>query len=131
MTWLVFGSIVASQLLNHASLAFILYAVLSLTVVRMLPVALCLLGARVTFAESLLVGWFGPRGLTSIVFAILVFDAELPGNRTLIPTVAWTVVLSVIAHGLTANSFARLLATRTTPVGVDNASTRPAAGLPP
>jgi len=115
MTWLVFGSIVARQLLNHASLAFILYAVLSLTVVRMLPVALCLLGARVTLAESLLVGWFGPRGLTSIVFAIMVFDAELPGNVTLISTVAWTVVLSIIAHGLTANSFARLLATRTRP----------------
>jgi len=126
MTWLVFGSIVASQLLNHARLAFILYAGLSLTVIRMLPVALCLLGARVTIAESLLVGWFGPRGLTSIVFAIMVFDAELPGNRTLLATVAWTVVLSVIAHGLTANSFARLLATRTTSVGVDDPSTRPA-----
>ena len=131
MTWLVFGSIVASQLLNHASLAFILYAVLSLTVVRMLPVALCLLGARVTIAESLLVGWFGPRGLTSIVFAIMVFDAELPGNRTLMATVAWTVVLSVIAHGLTANSFARLLATRATSVGADDPSTRPTARSPP
>jgi len=131
MTWLVFGSIVASQLLNHASWAFILYAVLSLTVVRMLPVALCLLGARVTIAESLLVGWFGPRGLASIVFAIMVFDAELPGNRTLMATVAWTVVLSVIAHGLTANNFARLLATRTTSVGVDDPSTRPPARSPP
>jgi NhaP-type Na+/H+ or K+/H+ antiporter len=130
MTWLVFGSIVVSQLLGHASLAIIPYA-LSLTVLRMLPVALCLLGARVTIAESLFVGWFGPRGLASIVFAIMVFDAELPGNTTLMATVAWTVVLSVVAHGLTANSFARLLATRTTLIGVDDPSTRPAARSPP
>jgi sodium/hydrogen antiporter len=125
MTWLGFGSIVAGQLLNHTNPAFILYAVLSLTVIRMLPVALCLLGARVTMAESLFVGWFGPRGLASIVFAIMVFDAKLPGNITLMATVAWTVVLSVIAHGLTANTFARLLARRTTSVGVDDPSTHP------
>jgi NhaP-type Na+/H+ or K+/H+ antiporter len=125
MTWLVFGSIAVGELLNHANLAFILYAILSLTVIRMLPVALCLLGARMTIAESLFVGWFGPRGLASIVFAIMVFDANLPGNVALMATVAWTVVLSVIAHGLTANSFARLLATRTTSVGVDDPSTRP------
>jgi sodium/hydrogen antiporter len=125
MTWLVFGSIVASELLNHANPAFIFYAILSLTVIRMLPVALCLLGARTTIAESLFVGWFGPRGLASVVFAIMVFDAKLPSNMTLMATVAWTVVLSVIAHGLTANSFARLLATRITSVGANDPSARP------
>jgi len=88
MTWLVFGSIVASQLLCHANLAFILYAVLSLTVIRMLPVALCLLGARVTISELLFVGWFGPRGFARIVFAIMVFDATLPGNTALMAMVA-------------------------------------------
>jgi sodium/hydrogen antiporter len=112
MTWLVFGSILASELLDHANPTFILYAVLSLTVIRMVPVVLCLLGARLTIAESLFVGWFGPRGLASIVFAIMVFDAKLPGNTALMATVTWTVALSVIAHGLTANTFARLLATR-------------------
>ena len=125
MTWLVFGSILASELLNHANPAFILYAVLSLTVIRMLPVALCLLGTRMTIAESLFVGWFGPRGLASIVFAIMVLDAKLPGNTALMATVTWTVVLSVIAHGLTANTFARQLATRTASVGLDDPSTRP------
>lgn len=112
MTWLVFGSILASELLDHANPTFILYAVLSLTVIRMVPVVLCLLGARLTIAELLFVGWFGPRGLASIVFAIMVFDAKLPGNTALMATVTWTVALSVIAHGLTANTFARLLATR-------------------
>ncbi len=119
MTWLVFGSIIVSELLNHTGQAVIIYAVLSLTLVRMLPVALCLVGARVTIAESLFVGWFGPRGLASIVFAIMVFDAKLPGNIPLMATVAWTVTLSVIAHGLTANTFAGLLATRTTLAGTD------------
>lgn len=114
MTWLVFGSIVVGQLLNNANPAVILYAILSLTVIRMLPVALCLIGARMAVAESLFVGWFGPRGLASIVFAIMVIDAKLPGNTTLIATVLWTVVLSVILHGLTANSFAHLLAKRST-----------------
>jgi len=91
----------------------------------MLPVALCLLGTQVTIAESLFVGWFGPRGLASIVFAIMVLDAKLPGNTALMATVTWTVVLSVIAHGLTANTFARQLATRTASVGLDDPSTRP------
>ena len=130
MTWLVFGSIVVGQLLNHTDLAVIFYAVLSLTVVRMLPVAFCLLGARVTIAETLFVGWFGPRGLASIVFAIMVFDGKLPGNMTLMATVAWTVVLSVVTHGFTANAFARLLARRTTPVGVDNSSGRSHSASP-
>jgi NhaP-type Na+/H+ or K+/H+ antiporter len=125
MTWLVFGSIVVGQLLNHANPAFIVYAVLSLTVIRMLPVVLCLLGAQATIAESLFVGWFGPRGLASIVFAVMVFDAKLPGNTALMAIVTWTVVLSVIAHGFTANTFARLLATRTALAGVDDPPTCP------
>jgi NhaP-type Na+/H+ or K+/H+ antiporter len=72
--------------------------------------ALCLIGARMAVAESLFVGWFGPRGLASIVFVVMVIDVKLPGNTTLVPTVLWTVVMSVICHGLTANSFALLLA---------------------
>jgi NhaP-type Na+/H+ or K+/H+ antiporter len=125
MTWLVFGSILVSELLNHANPAFILYAVLSLTVIRMLPVALCLLGAPVTIPESVFVGWFGPRGLASIVFAVMVLGAKLPGNVALMAIVTWTVVLSVVAHGLTANTFTRLLVVRTTFVGVDDPSERP------
>jgi NhaP-type Na+/H+ or K+/H+ antiporter len=115
MTWLAFGSIVPGRVLVFASPAAIVYAVLSLTVIRMLPVALSLSGARVTIREALFIGWFGPRGLASIVFAIMVFNAALPGNQTLMATVAWTVVLSVFIHGITANPLARLLATRAGP----------------
>jgi NhaP-type Na+/H+ or K+/H+ antiporter len=110
MTWLAFGSVVLGRVLDFASAAPVLYAALSLTVVRMLPVALSLLGARITMGEVLFIGWFGPRGLASVVFAIMVFDAGLPGNATLMATVAWTVVLSVFVHGITATPLARLLA---------------------
>jgi NhaP-type Na+/H+ or K+/H+ antiporter len=114
MTWLAFGSIIAGEVLNFANPAVILYALLSLTVIRMLPVALCLLGTSLTFGEMLFIGWFGPRGLASIVFAIMVFDASLPGNTTLMATIAWTVGLSVIAHGITANPLARMISSRRT-----------------
>jgi NhaP-type Na+/H+ or K+/H+ antiporter len=112
MTWLVFGAIVPGRVLEFTSPAAVLYAVLSLTVIRMLPVALSLLGVQVSIGKTLFIGWFGPRGLSSIVFAIMVFDAALPGNETLMATVAWTVVLSVFAHGITANPLVRLLAAR-------------------
>jgi NhaP-type Na+/H+ and K+/H+ antiporters with a unique C-terminal domain len=60
-------------------------------------------------ANKLFIGWFGPRGLASIVFAVIVFDAGLPGRSTLAVTTAFTVLLSVIAHGMTANPLVRRL----------------------
>ena len=112
LTWLVFGSVVVGQLTGRLSLPVVLYALLSLTVIRMLPVFLCLLGTPIGTAERLFIGWFGPRGLASIVFAIMVFDAGLPGNSVLMRTVACTVLLSVIAHGVTANPLSRALTAR-------------------
>ena len=78
------------------------YAVLSLTVVRMLPVAVALIGTRLSRATVLFMGWFGPRGLASIVFAIIVAQADLPGGDVISLAVAVTVIISVIAHGVTA-----------------------------
>jgi sodium/hydrogen antiporter len=112
LTWLLFGSLVVGQVAGRLSLSIVLYAVLSLTLIRMVPVFLCLLGTSVGPAERLFIGWFGPRGLASIVFAIMVFDARLPGNTTLMPTVAFTVLLSVIAHGVSANPLTRAIAAR-------------------
>jgi NhaP-type Na+/H+ or K+/H+ antiporter len=103
LTFLVFGMAVVVPFLRDLTWEIALYAVLSLTVVRMLPVALALirLGAHPT--TTALVGWFGPRGLASIVFAvILVEDAALPHSRTIEVAVATTVLLSVFAHGLSA-----------------------------
>jgi sodium/hydrogen antiporter len=81
-----------------------LYAVLSLTVVRMLPVAIALAGARLSWASVLFMGWFGPRGLASMVLGLVYLEQEahLPGEATLKLAVIVTVVLSIFAHGLSA-----------------------------
>ena len=107
LTWVVFGGIVVARLIDRATWPALLYAILSLTVIRMLPVFLCLIGTRTSIADKLFIGWFGPRGLATIVFAVLVLDEKLPGNDTMILAAGWTVLLSVIAHGVTANPLVR------------------------
>jgi len=111
-TWVVFGTIALGQLAGRLTFSVVLYAVLSLTVIRMLPVLLSLVGTDMSIAQRLFIGWFGPRGLASIVFGILVFDEHLPGNDTLMVVVVCTVLLSVIAHGVTANPLVAALGAR-------------------
>jgi NhaP-type Na+/H+ or K+/H+ antiporter len=106
LTWFTFGTIVIGLLLDQFSWQPVVYAVLSLTVVRMLPVYLSLVGKKLQLDTLLFIGWFGPRGLASIVFAVMVAAQHLPGNDTILATVTWTIVLSVVAHGLTANILA-------------------------
>ncbi len=81
-----------------------LYAVLSLTVVRMLPVAIALIGTRLSAASVIFMGWFGPRGLASIVLGLVYLEQEmhLPGEETMRLAVIVTVMLSIFAHGLSA-----------------------------
>ena len=107
LTWVVFGGIVVARLFDRVTWPALLYAVLSLTVVRMLPVFLCLIGTRTSTTDKLFIGWFGPRGLATIVFAVLVLAEKLPGNDTMMLAAGWTVLLSVIAHGVTANPLVR------------------------
>jgi NhaP-type Na+/H+ or K+/H+ antiporter len=79
------------------------YAVLSLTAVRMLPVALSLLGIGARWSTVAFVGWFGPRGLATIVFAVILIDeSSLPPERTLLLAAVATIGLSVLAHGLSS-----------------------------
>jgi NhaP-type Na+/H+ or K+/H+ antiporter len=98
-----FGTVVAGYW-GHFTPAVLLYAVLSLTVVRMAPVALALLGGRLSRATVLFMGWFGPRGLASIVLALVYLEHEagLAGTSTIRLAVMATVLLSIFAHGLTA-----------------------------
>jgi len=81
-----------------------LYAILSLTLVRMLPVALALLGTGLSRSSILFMGWFGPRGLASIVLGLVYLQQELnfPGESTIRIAVVLTVVLSIFVHGLSA-----------------------------
>jgi NhaP-type Na+/H+ or K+/H+ antiporter len=103
VTFVLFGAVMLVPALDDLSASVVLYALLSLTVVRMVPVALAMLwtGARPPTVAFL--GWFGPRGLASIVFGVmLIEEASLPGERTMLLATVATVALSVAAHGLSA-----------------------------
>ncbi|MGW1490430.1 cation:proton antiporter [Streptomyces sp. NPDC002402] len=103
---LVFGAVLLGPALEHLSWRIILYAVLSLTVVRMLPVALSLAGSRLRPPTVAYIGWFGPRGLASVVLALLVVEENVPGVELLGRVVAITVGLSVLLHGVSAVALA-------------------------
>ncbi len=103
VTFIIFGAILLGPALGELSWSLVLYAVLSLTVVRMVPVAIALLGARARLPTLGFLAWFGPRGLASIVFAVIVIEeSQLPHENLIVLAIYLTVGLSVFAHGLTA-----------------------------
>jgi NhaP-type Na+/H+ or K+/H+ antiporter len=112
VTWVVFGGAVVGQAVAGFSWQVVAYALLSLTLVRMLPVFLVLAGTGIRSDEKLFMGWFGPRGLASIVFAIMVIHEHLPGGDIITSTVVCTIVFSIIAHGLSANPGIAMLVAR-------------------
>jgi NhaP-type Na+/H+ or K+/H+ antiporter len=115
VTWVIFGAAVVARHVNDFTWEVVVYALLSLTVVRMLPVFLSLAGARLATNEKLFIGWFGPRGMASIVFGVIVLNEQLPGGSVVILTVVCTILLSVLAHGLSANPLVAALAARVKP----------------
>ncbi|MHC6214349.1 cation:proton antiporter [Rhodococcus ruber] len=104
VTFIVFGAVLLGPALGRLSWTMAVYAVLSLTVVRMVPVALALIGLHARGPTVAFVGWFGPRGLATIVFAILILEepGELPHEDLLLTTAIVTIAVSVLAHGVTA-----------------------------
>jgi NhaP-type Na+/H+ or K+/H+ antiporter len=108
VTWIGFGALALGKSLSLITWQTVLYAVLSLTVVRMAPVALAMIGSRARRPTVAFVGWFGPRGLASIVFALIVLDDHVPDGRLLFTVVTCTVALSVVAHGLTSAPLVRV-----------------------
>src|SRR5829696_990305 len=103
ITFVLFGAILLGPALGELSWDLVVYAVLSLTVVRMLPVAAAMLVTHARAPTLGFVGWFGPRGLASIVFAVIVIEeSNLSHEHLLVLAVYATVGLSVFAHGLTA-----------------------------
>jgi NhaP-type Na+/H+ or K+/H+ antiporter len=109
MTWLVFGTAVIGQSIEYFTWEMLVYALLSLTVIRILPIFLSLSGTGESAASKLFLGWFGPRGLASIVFAIIVINKGVPGGNIIAMVVVLTVFLSLVAHGVSANPLAKLL----------------------
>ena len=107
--WFLFGALLVPVAFEYLSVSTLVYAVLSLTVIRMLPVALGMLGTGQDRATVLFIGWFGPRGLASVVFALLAIEelgaSDAAGQA--VSVVAFTVLLSVILHGATAGPVGR------------------------
>ncbi|VVO92368.1 K(+)/H(+) antiporter NhaP2 [Pseudomonas fluorescens] len=112
ITWVVFGALVIPSVWSSFTVDIWLYALLSLTVIRIVPVLVSLAGTGFDFETRLFIGWFGPRGLASIVFAIMILDYPLQTGRTLVAVAACTVLLSVLLHGLSANPWVARLANR-------------------
>lgn len=107
MTWFAFGTLLFVHPFKCLDWRIFVYAAASLTVIRMLPIYLSVGGLGLQPRTKLFLGWFGPRGLASIVFAVIVFEHHLPGGDVLLATTSWTILLSVAAHGLSANPLAR------------------------
>ncbi len=113
ITFLVFGAALLPVGIEHLDVMFVVYGVLSLTVIRMIPIALSLIGSGIRLPTYLFLGWFGPRGLASILFVLLILEeADVPHQEELLAITVLTVALSVILHGITAaplaNAYGRL-----------------------
>ncbi|MGF1456309.1 MAG: cation:proton antiporter [Alphaproteobacteria bacterium] len=119
--FMIFGAVLVPDLMGALTWPAVLYAVLALTIMRMVPVAFSLIGTRLWAPTVLFLGWFGPRGLASILFALVVLDegmgAQMTGPmgemgvsaaREIIVVTILTVALSILAHGLTAAPFSAL-----------------------
>jgi sodium/hydrogen antiporter len=103
VTFVVFGAVLLGPAIGDLTWQIALYAVLSLTVIRMLPVAVAMLGSGARRPSVAFLGWFGPRGAASIVFALLVVEeGGLPNDPVILSVAFVTVGLSVLAHGVTA-----------------------------
>jgi len=109
VTWMLFGAMVIGPAFKLFSWDVVIYALLSLTVIRMVPIYLSLAGSGESVSNRLFLGWFGPRGLASIVFAIMVINEKVPNGEFMALVVTCTVFLSLIAHGISANPLARWL----------------------
>jgi NhaP-type Na+/H+ or K+/H+ antiporter len=113
MTFLFFGVGLAVPAVTEATWGTVLYVALSLTIVRMIPVALALVGTHCAPATAAFLGWFGPRGLASILFALVIVDeANLMSETRILNTVSLAVLASVFLHGITARKGSDLYAAR-------------------
>jgi NhaP-type Na+/H+ or K+/H+ antiporter len=124
--------VVATSLLGTLDWTIVLYAILSLTVIRMLPVAISLVGTKLRRSSVLFLGWFGPRGLASIVLVLVAL--EEPALAALAPQIATivlvTVIFSVFAHGISAQPGASLYARRVAAMDSDAPELRDVSQLP-
>jgi sodium/hydrogen antiporter len=106
ISWLIFGALAVPMIGDWWSWSVLLYVALSLSVVRMLPVALALLGAGFDRYAVGFIGWFGPRGLASVIFALLTLESLQKAGSDVVAVISLTVLVSVVVHGLSAGPLA-------------------------
>jgi len=102
LVWLAFGAVAVPVVAEGVDVSVLLYAALSLTVVRMVPVAVACVGAGLDRPTVLFIGWFGPRGLASLVFALLALEELGPAADEAVAVIGVAVLASVVAHGITS-----------------------------
>jgi len=134
LTWLIFGAVAVPVVVEQTDWQVLAYAVLSLTVVRMLPVGLALLGAKLPMRTVAFIGWFGPRGLASIIFAVIALEELHTEADRAVAVIGITVLLSVFAHGLSAQPLASrygasFAGTTPQPAGGESSPQIPVRGL--
>ncbi|HYA33666.1 MAG TPA: cation:proton antiporter [Candidatus Bathyarchaeia archaeon] len=124
--------VVAASLVGALDWTIVLYAVLSLTVIRMLPVTISLLGTKLRSSSVLFLGWFGPRGLASIVLVLVALEepALAPVAPQIAAIVLMTVILSVFAHGISARPGAAVYARSVAAMDSNAPERRAVAQLP-
>jgi len=109
ITFLIFGLVMLPIAITGFDASIALYAILSLTVIRVVPVALSLIGSKVNWPTTLFLGWFGPRGIASILFVLLILEETTTDNANTILVVTITAVsMSVLLHGISAAPLAKL-----------------------
>jgi len=108
--WVLFAMMLLPAALPHVGRSEVIYAVLSLTVIRMMPIILSLTGTGQPMANKAFVAWFGPRGLASLAFATIVWSEQIPEAGTVVAVTILTVGISLVVHGVTARPFGSRLA---------------------
>ncbi|GLS90063.1 sodium:proton antiporter [Psychromonas marina] len=113
ISFFLFGLAFVPVTFAFINLNVVLYSLLSLTVLRMIPVIICLIGARldnkkIDFATMAFIAWFGPRGIASILYVLIVAHevGGIEGFETVYAVVTVTVLMSIVAHGLSAQPLA-------------------------
>ncbi len=109
IVFLLIGTVVLPQFHTVSMIQVLFYALLSLTVFRMLPVSLSLIGSKLKLQSHLFLGWFGPRGLASVLFALLMLEElENPATELIFSVVLATVFMSIFMHGISASPFSKI-----------------------
>ena len=123
VSWLIFGALALPVMQDQWSWTMLGYAALSLTVVRMLPVAIALLGAGFDRYSVAFIGWFGPRGLASVIFALIALEDLHGAGAEVVAVISLTILVSVLAHGFSAVPLAnRFASAAPTPLGPSTAN---------